>query len=196
MNHTEYKNLRESIGTQEIVASLLGIARETIARRETGRATIGTEATFALQFLAGGAPEPVAQDPRDSEIDDIREAIADIENNPSYRMGGTGETLEQHRARFEREYLDYLRSCYDEAKRVLPLEVDLFHASKPADLDEVATLYAFQAHLGDDDVAGWDRWDKDFNPTPWVDPNKLNPQAQISLDILRKRLTRLERSQA
>ncbi len=201
MTHTEYKNLRESIGTQEIVASLLGIARETIARRETGRATIGTEATFALQFLAGGAPDESipsnSQDPRDSEIDDIRKAIADIENNPScYNGGGQGISFDEHRAQFMPAYLAYLESCALEARQVLPADFARFEAEFPG-ITGADRLLRFQDFFGDQDVAGFERWDKDFNAgNTWKNPRMLTDSARLSLDILRKRLNRLERSQA
>lgn len=43
-----YKKKREKIASQQVVADLLGVARETIARRETGAQRITKEAELAL----------------------------------------------------------------------------------------------------------------------------------------------------
>lgn len=56
MNHAAYKSLRESIGTQAAVSRSLGIARETLARRESGGRRITAEMELALHGLAAGAP--------------------------------------------------------------------------------------------------------------------------------------------
>lgn len=47
-----YKAIRQTIGTQAEVAAMLETARETIARRETGKDRITTEAALALEALA------------------------------------------------------------------------------------------------------------------------------------------------
>ena len=52
MNPATYKSTRENLGTQAEVAAWLGVARETIARRETGRDRITREAALALEALA------------------------------------------------------------------------------------------------------------------------------------------------
>ena len=46
-----YKNKRKKIASQQVVADLLGVARETIARRETGAQRITKEAELALLKL-------------------------------------------------------------------------------------------------------------------------------------------------
>ena len=51
MTAEEYKTLRSSLGTQAEVAALLGVARETIARRETEKDRITREAALALEAL-------------------------------------------------------------------------------------------------------------------------------------------------
>ncbi len=51
MNPKTYKATRESLGTQAEVAAFLGVARETIARRETGTDRITREAALALEAL-------------------------------------------------------------------------------------------------------------------------------------------------
>jgi len=51
MNPKTYKATRESRGTQAEVAAFLGVARETIARRETGTDRITREAALALEAL-------------------------------------------------------------------------------------------------------------------------------------------------
>ena len=48
MKPEEYKSTRESIGTQEAVAELLGITKMTIIRREKGKTPITREAEIAL----------------------------------------------------------------------------------------------------------------------------------------------------
>lgn len=55
MSPENYKALREKIGTQDQVASLLGVARAVLAKRETGKATISTEAATALASLVAQA---------------------------------------------------------------------------------------------------------------------------------------------
>lgn len=52
MSPEAYKEIRESLGTQAGVARMLGVARETIARRETGKDRITREAALALEALA------------------------------------------------------------------------------------------------------------------------------------------------
>lgn len=52
MTPETYKKTRESLGTQAEVAAWLGVARETIARRETGKDRITREAALALEALA------------------------------------------------------------------------------------------------------------------------------------------------
>lgn len=64
MRATEYRRLRESIGTQERVAELLGVHRVTVARREAGdpRYEIDREAELALRYLAEcRAPTPTGR---------------------------------------------------------------------------------------------------------------------------------------
>lgn len=52
MNPETYKTTRGNLGTQAEVAAMLGVARETIARRETGKDRITKEAALALEALA------------------------------------------------------------------------------------------------------------------------------------------------
>ena len=51
MTATEYKAIRERLGTQAEVASLLGVNRVTVAKRENGTMTITNEAVLAIQSL-------------------------------------------------------------------------------------------------------------------------------------------------
>lgn len=52
MTPTEYKRLRTALGhTQQTLADVLGLARGTIARRETGALPITKEAALALSAL-------------------------------------------------------------------------------------------------------------------------------------------------
>ena len=51
-NPETYKKTRKSLGTQAQVSAWLGVARETIARRETGKDRITREAALALEALA------------------------------------------------------------------------------------------------------------------------------------------------
>lgn len=51
MTAADYKSEREKRGTQEEVASLLGVSRVTIARRETGARPVIREAWLALLAL-------------------------------------------------------------------------------------------------------------------------------------------------
>jgi|DEB0MinimDraft_6_1074348.scaffolds.fasta_scaffold114338_1 DNA-binding XRE family transcriptional regulator len=52
MNPETYKKTRESLGTQAEVARMLETARETIARRETGKDRITREAALAIEALS------------------------------------------------------------------------------------------------------------------------------------------------
>tara|TARA_R110000772_G_C13013384_1_gene409599 strand:- start:194 stop:394 length:201 start_codon:yes stop_codon:yes gene_type:complete len=52
MHEDEYKKMRRSMGTQAEVARMLETARETIARRETGKDRITREAAMALIGLS------------------------------------------------------------------------------------------------------------------------------------------------
>ena len=51
MTAAEYKAARERLGTQAEVASLLGVNRVTVAKRENGTMTITNEAVLAIQSL-------------------------------------------------------------------------------------------------------------------------------------------------
>ena len=51
MTPEQYKELRSNLGTQAGVARMLETARETIARRETGKDRITREAALALIAL-------------------------------------------------------------------------------------------------------------------------------------------------
>jgi transcriptional regulator with XRE-family HTH domain len=51
MSPADYKAARQQRGTQESVAALLGVARGTVARRETGALPIPREAELALLAL-------------------------------------------------------------------------------------------------------------------------------------------------
>jgi transcriptional regulator with XRE-family HTH domain len=51
MTPTEYRALRESIGTREQVALLLGVKPSTIWRRENERRAIPREAELALLYV-------------------------------------------------------------------------------------------------------------------------------------------------
>lgn len=52
MDATEYRRLREKLGTQQRVAELLGVSRRTIINREQG-GHITEEAAMALRTLNG-----------------------------------------------------------------------------------------------------------------------------------------------
>lgn len=52
MNPETYKETRKRLGTQADVAAWLGVARETIARRETGKDRITREAALAMEALS------------------------------------------------------------------------------------------------------------------------------------------------
>lgn len=52
MTRKPYKELRVNLGTQAEVAAMLGVARETIARRETGKDRLTKEAWFAMVGLS------------------------------------------------------------------------------------------------------------------------------------------------
>jgi DNA-binding XRE family transcriptional regulator len=51
MKPEDYKATREHLGTQAEVASLLGVNRVTVAKRENGTMTITNEAVLAIQSL-------------------------------------------------------------------------------------------------------------------------------------------------
>lgn len=51
MTHKHYKTLRQRLGTQAEVAAMLGVSRECVARRETGKDRLTTEAQLAIKAL-------------------------------------------------------------------------------------------------------------------------------------------------
>lgn len=51
MTSGKYKSIRQDIGTQEDVAKMLGVARETVARRETSLDKVTEEASLAIFAL-------------------------------------------------------------------------------------------------------------------------------------------------
>ena len=57
MDFTEYRRLRLLIGSQDKVAKMLGIRRETLNGREKGRGPLSYEAQLAMQALAAMKPE-------------------------------------------------------------------------------------------------------------------------------------------
>lgn len=48
----EYREIRKRLGSQETAAKLLGVALNTVSRRETGRLAISDEAQLAITHLA------------------------------------------------------------------------------------------------------------------------------------------------
>ena len=52
MKPSEYRALRQSVGTQQGVAAALGVDYRTIQRREYGQIKIPREAEIALRFVA------------------------------------------------------------------------------------------------------------------------------------------------
>ena len=52
MTHSEYKSRRTALGhTQQTLADVLGLDRVTVARRETGRLPITSEARLSILSL-------------------------------------------------------------------------------------------------------------------------------------------------
>jgi DNA-binding transcriptional regulator YiaG len=51
MTKEEYRAIRQSLGTQKLVAARLGIAYTTVQRREWGKIAITREAEIALRAL-------------------------------------------------------------------------------------------------------------------------------------------------
>ncbi len=51
MNRKKYREMRRKIGRQFHVAKLLGVAPNTISRRETGTIPITREAALALRLM-------------------------------------------------------------------------------------------------------------------------------------------------
>ena len=58
MTAADYKATRTLLGTQAEVAALLGLARGTVARRETGALPITTEAALAIDALRARPKRP------------------------------------------------------------------------------------------------------------------------------------------
>ena len=51
MRATKYKTIRKQLGTQADVARRLGVARSTVAHRESGKMKITSEAALAISAL-------------------------------------------------------------------------------------------------------------------------------------------------
>ncbi len=64
MTAADYKATRARLGTQADVAALLGVARGTVARRETGALPITQEAALALDALSSAHPKKPARGKR------------------------------------------------------------------------------------------------------------------------------------
>lgn len=62
MNPDQYALIRKTMGTQEQVAGMLGVARETIARREIGKDRITKEAGLAIIALSASPQNQKAPD--------------------------------------------------------------------------------------------------------------------------------------
>ena len=52
MTSKQYTAIRQRLGTQAEVAAMLGVSRECVARRETGKGRLTTEAQLAIKALA------------------------------------------------------------------------------------------------------------------------------------------------
>jgi DNA-binding XRE family transcriptional regulator len=52
MTGSEYRALRETVGTQAEAAERLDVARNTIARRERGELSISREVEYAMRWVA------------------------------------------------------------------------------------------------------------------------------------------------
>ena len=46
--------------------------------------------------------------------------------------------------------------------------------------------------MPDADVPTFDRWDREWNAKPWIDPNALVPDARAEVDLLKQNEKRLE----
>jgi DNA-binding transcriptional regulator YdaS (Cro superfamily) len=58
MTPSEYKTLRQKLGTQQQVADLLGVHKITVAKREGGALPISRESALALENLAARGARP------------------------------------------------------------------------------------------------------------------------------------------
>jgi DNA-binding XRE family transcriptional regulator len=69
MTPEEYKATRERLGTQAEVASLLGVNRVTVAKRENGTMTITNEAVLAIQSLRRPRRKRKSENAKDQATD-------------------------------------------------------------------------------------------------------------------------------
>ena len=63
MTASEYKTIRQQLGTQAEVARSLGVARSTVAHRESGRMVITPEAALAISALTRPKKQRVTHRP-------------------------------------------------------------------------------------------------------------------------------------
>ncbi len=90
MKPEEYKEMREEIGlTQASLASRLGVARETIARRESGAAKISAEAVIALRslYFASSSTKSTAEPADDGgEVPELLAIADELEKSEAFWM--------------------------------------------------------------------------------------------------------------
>lgn len=138
----------------------------------------------------------------DKDIQRIKAEIAQLEKDRGSRNRAHGFTTTEaeHKEKHTSAWLKVVSACHDEAKEKLPGEFAEFEKSL-ADLiaevsPEIGESEEFRmGHFLEcfpDDAPDFQRWDKEWNKSSWVDPDGLTGDARSDLKDLRAAIRRLE----
>lgn len=172
-----------------------GIFLQSAWRREQAR---------SKQSQESGLREPWKIE---ADIKRVKAEIQNLQNNPLSRNNTHGftDSKEEHRNRYESDWLETVAKCYDEAKEKLPEQVAqlgvLLESEREALSGNASAIAEFEKpeyrliRFADefDGAPDFETWDKDFNkPNHWRDPKGLTPEAITEMKLLRQSVNRLE----
>lgn len=123
----------------------------------------------------------------------------------SYNLGGSGPSLDQHRRKYEAQWLAFVRASHEEARRVLPSEFAAFERDHAAHVEEMVKSGVSRELMGEDyrltrfaeflpdDVPSFERWDRECNAANrWLDPKELTPDARTMVKAIKAHVASLE----
>jgi hypothetical protein len=145
----------------------------------------------------------------DQDIVRTKEEIQKLQKDQGNKNISNGHILskDKHKAQFLPAWLDRVQRCFDEARTVLPAEFKEFEVRMTAERQAIShspsaleafdskefQLNQFAQGFKDDDVPGFDHWDKTFNKARmWRDPQGLTVEARTELRMLKVNVGKLE----
>lgn len=142
----------------------------------------------------------------DADIKRVQKEIEELQKNPGSRNASLGfvATEAEHRERFESDWLETVRKIYDEATEKAPEEIAELEVMLEDERRHLKGNAQALAAFDDpdyklaryteafDSAPSFEKWDKEFNKSPWKDPQGLTTVALTELRLLKSGLARLE----